>query len=52
MTKTCPIVMLALLAAAPVQAEQFTSPILPEVTTAVDLSSSDVNRIVCPGTNQ
>jgi conjugal transfer pilus assembly protein TraK len=50
MTKTCLIVMLALLAAAPARAEHITGLIPPEVTTAVDLSSSDVNRIVCPGT--
>jgi conjugal transfer pilus assembly protein TraK len=42
--------MFACLAAMPVQAEQLAGPILPEVTTAVELSSSDVNRIVCPGT--
>ena len=51
MLKSCSmIVMLALLVAAPVQADQLTGPIPPEVTTAVDLSSSDVNRINCPGT--
>jgi conjugal transfer pilus assembly protein TraK len=50
MTKTCPIIMLALLAAAPARAEHITGPIPPEVTTAVELSSSDINRIVCPGT--
>ncbi|MBU0965022.1 MAG: type-F conjugative transfer system secretin TraK [Proteobacteria bacterium] len=50
MFKTCSIMILALLGTTPVQADQFTGPILPEVTTAVDLSSSDVNRIVCPGT--
>jgi len=32
-----------------VQTVQAESPIPPEVTTAVDLSSSDINRIVCPG---
>lgn len=50
MTKISPLLMLALLTAAPALAEQNPGPILPEVTTAVDLSSTDVNRIVCPGT--
>lgn len=49
MTRIKAIVMPILLAAT-VQAAQASSPILPEVTTAVDLSSSDINRIVCPGT--
>jgi len=50
MFKICSIMMFALLGAAHAQADQLTGPILPEVTTAVDLSSSDVNRINCPGT--
>jgi conjugal transfer pilus assembly protein TraK len=50
MTKLNPLLILAILAAAPAWAEQPPGPILPEVTTAVDLSSTDVNRIVCPGT--
>ena len=50
MLKSCSIMMFALLGAAHVQADQLTGLILPEVTTAVDLSSSDVNRINCPGT--
>jgi len=50
MTKISPLLMLSLLTAIPAWAEQPPGPILPEVTTAVDLSSTDVNRIVCPGT--
>ncbi len=43
-------IVVPVLLAAMVQAAYASSPILPEVTTAVDLSSSDINRIVCPGT--
>lgn len=43
-------IIMAVLLVATVQAAYGSSPILPEVTTAVDLSSSDINRIVCPGT--
>lgn len=50
MTKISPLLMLSLLTAIPAWAEQPPGPIQPEVTTAVDLSSTDVNRIVCPGT--
>jgi conjugal transfer pilus assembly protein TraK len=50
MHKTCSLMLAALLGAAPVHADQLSGPIPPEVTTAVELSSSDVNRIVCPGT--
>ena len=43
--------ILAWLVATPVWAEQQPpGPIPAEVTTAIDLSSTDVNRIVCPGT--
>jgi conjugal transfer pilus assembly protein TraK len=49
MLKIISIIMLALLAIQ-VQTVHASSPILPEVPTAVDLSSSDINRIVCPGT--
>lgn len=42
--------VISVLLAAMVQVAYASSPILPEVTTAVDLSSSDINRIVCPGT--
>lgn len=43
------ILILALLAA-PVRDANASAPIAPEITTAVDVSSSDINRIVCPGT--
>lgn len=49
MIKFNKIVMPVMLAVM-VQTAYASSPILPEVTTAVDLSSSDINRIVCPGT--
>ncbi len=42
-------IIVPVLLAVTVQAAQAASSILPEVTTAVDLSSSDINRIVCPG---
>ena len=48
MVKIKSIAMLVLLTA-PFQVKAAT-PILPEMTTAVDLSSTDINRIVCPGT--
>lgn len=50
MTKIRPLLMLALLTTVPAWADQPPGPIPPEVTTEVDLSSTDVNRIVCPGT--
>lgn len=50
MPKTFSIIIPALLAAMPAYGDQHSGPIMPEVTTAVELSSSDVNRIVCPGT--
>jgi len=43
-------ITLPLLLAAMVQTAQAAAPVLPEVTNAVELSSSDINRIVCPGT--
>ena len=43
------IILLALLSA-PVQAAQISILVPPETPTAVYLSSSDINRIVCPGT--
>jgi len=49
-------VMLIVLILSPVQVisgdtpEPFNAPLLPEVTTPVDMSSSDVNRVVCRGT--
>lgn len=42
-------IVMPVLLAATVQAAYAASPILPEVTTAVELSSSDINRIVCSG---
>jgi len=48
MTK-CKAFAIPLLLAGMVQIVQAESPIPPEVTTAVELSSSDINRIVCPG---
>ena len=42
-------VLTLLMMAAPVGAEPPPGPIPAEVTTAIELSSTDVNRIVCPG---
>ena len=50
MTKLNPLFIMALLAAVPAWADPPPGPIPPEVTTAVELSATDVNRIVCPGT--
>jgi len=50
MVKIKAIVMPVLLAATVQAAYASSSAILPEVPTAVELSSSDINRIVCPGT--
>ena len=49
MAKIWSNIMLVILFAVQVSVAYGSSPILPEVTTAVDLSSSDINRIVCPG---